>query len=69
MPRVQGSEAVLKAIAWERAKGELRACVSASVASQPLNADDERNQTSTWLEFDKRVEAFISDIEDHGRNQ
>ena len=63
-----GPEAVLKYMAWERAKGELRACVVAAGASEPLNAEDDKAKTSRWLDFSERVEAFISDIEDHGRN-
>lgn len=69
MPMPQGPEAMLRAMAWERAKGDLRACVVASVTAEPLNSDDDRRQRERWIAFDEKVEAFIGDVENNGMNE
>ena len=62
---------VQKAIEWERAKGQLRAvCVVAGHRRLAVStAEDARAATARWTELDKRVEAFISDIENNGLNE
>lgn len=69
MPMPQGPEAILKQMAWERAKGELRACLVAMIAAEPLSSDDDKLQRENWLEFSDAVDAFISDVEDRGLNE
>jgi hypothetical protein len=69
MPIPYGPEAMLRHMAWERAKGELKACVMASMMAEPLNGDDSKRQTEAWVKFNKTVEAFISDVEDNGLNE
>lgn len=68
MPMPHGPEMMIKMVAWENAKGALRACVSASVAAEPLSVSDDKAQTKLWIEFSEKVESFISDIEDNGLN-
>lgn len=68
MPMPYGPEMMLKVMAWENAKGALNACVSASIAAEPLSSSDGKEQTKRWVEFSEKVDAFISEIEDHGLN-
>jgi hypothetical protein len=60
---------MLKAMAWERAKGELRACLMGAIKAEPLTGDDNKMQRDRWSKFNDRIEAFISDVEDHGLNE
>lgn len=68
MPMPHGPEMMIKMVAWENAKGALRACVSASIAAEPLSSDDDKAKTKQWVDFSEKVEAFISEIEDNGLN-
>jgi len=69
MPMPNGPEAMLRHMAWERAKGELRACVVASMMAEPLSADDDKRQRESWVKFNETVDAFISDVEDNALNE
>ncbi|HQU16634.1 MAG TPA: hypothetical protein PLO69_11105 [Gammaproteobacteria bacterium] len=63
---------IVKAIEWERAKGQLRA-VTAVAAHKRLvvsnRGEDVDAASATWAELNARIEAFISDIESHGLNE
>jgi len=50
----QASNLVLRAMAWERAKGELR-----SITAAYMHEEEKFNQ---WLE---KVEQFIQEVEDY----
>ena len=69
MPMPQGPEAMLRHMGWERAKGELRACVVGSMMAEALSADDDKRQRVAWVKFNETVEAFISDVEDNALNE
>lgn len=51
----------IKAQTWEDAKGKLRA-MAAIQGSYPAKAGND----DKWEQFDQKVEAFITDIEDWG---
>lgn len=49
---------ILKAMAWEQAKGQLRAMAMLSGAGQGRSPD--------WMKVKKTIEAFIADFESEG---
>jgi hypothetical protein len=57
------------AMAWERAKGELRSIVIAAGHRRlcaPMTAEHEYRCTDRWIELDARIEKFIKEMEDEG---
>jgi hypothetical protein len=56
----------LKAAAWERAKGELRAVVAIHGAVQSGTPPGE---PFPYEELQRRVEAFITEVEDEGLHE
>ncbi len=59
--------AALKAIAWEKAKAELRCLVHVADDAWGYKCPpDQRPEYQEWEDIDKRVEAFIKDMEDNG---
>ena len=59
-------ETMMKAIQWQKAKGELRACVVATLCSRADNAATEESNNKRWSKFDGLVENFINSVEDDG---
>ena len=57
-------DAMLKAAQWERAKGELRALVS--MQGSYSSGGDDTHEYKRWQDLEKRVEAFVADVEDNG---
>ena len=60
-----------KAMAWERAKGELRSMVIADGHIRPYQQTSERlkEHEKRWLAIDKRIEEFIADFENDGLHE
>lgn len=56
---------MLKAQAWEEAKGKLRA-LAVLAGHKRLLVRDEAAASATWKALDQKIEAFIADIENHG---
>lgn len=68
------SEALLRAIktmAWERAKGELRAVAMAQAhfRSVAMTSAQEASGRKKWLALEKRIEEFIRAVEDDGLHE
>lgn len=58
-------EAILVAIAWERAKGEMRAAVAALGALPPVyGKTPAEDPPSRWKTAHQRVETFIKYMDD-----
>ncbi len=60
------TEQMLKGMAWENAKGAIRASVHLAGCSGAHTAEQEKHRRDQWREFDKLAEEFIKHIEDHG---
>lgn len=57
------------AMAWERAKGELRSIAAAAGHRRlcdPMTAVHEKWCSARWAELDERIEKFIAEMEDEG---
>lgn len=65
MAEIDGQNIVttLRAMAWERAKGELRSMLHTHWPSWDKNG---QKVESNFEELDKKVSAFIEDIESNG---
>ena len=56
-------DAAMKAMQWERAKGELRALVALQ-GSYSLGRGPGDDTAAKWQKLEKRVNAFIKGVED-----
>lgn len=63
------SEKMLKQIAWENAKGALRASVAAVFVTEPLSVSDGERIKDQWADYELKVEDFITEIENHGLSE
>ncbi|MFT6461068.1 MAG: hypothetical protein ACJA0Y_000562 [Maricaulis maris] len=57
------------AMAWERAKGEMRSVAVAAGHRRlcgPMTVGHEKWCADLWQELDGRIEKFITDMEDEG---
>ena len=57
-------DAAMKAMQWERAKGELRALVALQGSYSLGRAPGDR-EPAKWQRLEQAVNAFIEQIEDH----
>ena len=58
-------DAAMKAQQWERAKGELRALIALQ-GSYSFGRDIGDRREERWVTLEKRVNAFVQDVEDNG---
>ena len=56
-------DSALKAQQWEIAKGHLRALIALQGSYSTVSV---KEYPADWEKLEERVNAFISDIEDHG---
>lgn len=54
------ADIAMKAVLWEEAKGKLRALAVAQGSYQSTDS-----MTEIWEKLDRKIEAFIKDIEDN----
>lgn len=64
-------DSALKAMIWERAKGELRALtnVQGSYSTGTAPGAPEAHETTRWKDLEKCVEEFIKIVENNGLHE
>jgi len=63
---------VQMAMAWERAKGELRSIAIAAGhrrLCEPMTLEREKWCSARWQQLDDRIEKFITDMDDEGMTE
>ena len=63
---MSGVQDMMKAAAWENAKGAVRASVALVGATEVGSAQQDAARRERWAAFHTRSEAFFKDIENDG---
>jgi hypothetical protein len=63
---MSGVQTMMKAAAWENAKGAVRASVALVGSTDVGSVQQDAARRAQWAEFHSRCEAFIKDIEKDG---